>query len=52
MPDHFIKTKSSQGRSPAARDKLGAARGEAGLVVLLALMTLIQAAVMIWSVLS
>lgn len=52
MPDHSIKMKPSQGRSPVARDKLGAARGEGGLVVLLALMTLIQAAVMIWSVLS
>ncbi|WP_370236410.1 hypothetical protein [Brevundimonas sp.] len=47
-----MKTKPSQGCSPAARAKPCAARGEGGLVVVLALMTLIQVAATIWSVLS
>ena len=52
MRDHFSQTKPSPGDAPAPRNQLCAARGEAGLVVLLALMTLIQTAVVIWSALS
>ena len=51
MPDHFSHTKPSPGDAPAPQNQLGSAQGEAGLVVLLALMTLIQTAVLIWSAL-
>ena len=52
MRNHFIQTKPSRGHAPAPRSQLCVARGEAGLVALLTLMTLIQAAVVISSVLS